>query len=98
MLSPSVQITTANHAGEGTKKENFTECEIEVFVTEVEARKHILFDGLSSGISNKRNVSTSADRELPEEHGQLRRRVSTAGGADLAASSLMLCWSHRDRL
>ena len=34
------------------KKRNFTDCEIEVLITEVEARKFVLFGGLSSGINN----------------------------------------------
>ena len=40
----------AKHA----KNNNFTDCEIEVLTTEVEARKCVLFGGLSSRISNKR--------------------------------------------
>ena len=40
----------AKHA----KMNNFTDCEIEVLTTEVEARKCVLFGSLSSGISNKR--------------------------------------------
>ena len=35
------------------KKKTFTDCEIKVLSTEVEARKCVLFGGLSSGI--KRN-------------------------------------------
>ncbi|XP_049341019.1 uncharacterized protein LOC125804964 [Astyanax mexicanus] len=36
------------------KKRNFGDCEVEVLVSEVEARKDVLFGGLSSGITNKR--------------------------------------------
>jgi len=35
------------------KKKNFTEGELEVLLSEVEARKNVLFGTLSSGISNK---------------------------------------------
>ncbi|KAJ8377089.1 hypothetical protein SKAU_G00076690 [Synaphobranchus kaupii] len=37
-----------------SKKKNFSECEIEVLLGEVERRRAILFDGHSMGISNKR--------------------------------------------
>ena len=39
------------------KKKNFMESEMEVLFFEVEARKNVLFDTLSSGISNKRKRS-----------------------------------------
>lgn len=35
------------------KKTKFTECEIEVLLTEVETRKHVLFGSLKEGISNR---------------------------------------------
>ena len=38
------------------KKRNFTQCEIEVLVGEVEARKNILFSGLSAGITNAKQA------------------------------------------
>lgn len=38
------------------KKRNFTDCEMEVLLSEVEGRKKVLFGGLSAGISNKRNI------------------------------------------
>ncbi|XP_037402214.1 myb-related transcription factor, partner of profilin-like [Pygocentrus nattereri] len=37
-----------------TKKRKFGECEVEVLVSEVEARKNVLFGSLSSGVTNKR--------------------------------------------
>ena len=39
------------------KKKNFTETELEVLLSEVEARKNVLFGTLSSGISSKRKRS-----------------------------------------
>ena len=36
------------------KKKNYTEPELEVLLSEVEARKHVLFGTLSSGVSSKR--------------------------------------------
>ena len=39
--------------GERKKKKNFSECEVEVLISEVEARNNILFGSLSSGISTK---------------------------------------------
>ncbi|KAK0146659.1 t-SNARE domain-containing protein 1 [Merluccius polli] len=35
------------------RKKNFSECEVEVLISEVEARNNILFGSLSSGISTK---------------------------------------------
>jgi hypothetical protein len=35
------------------RKKNFSECEVEVLISEVEARNKILFGSLSSGISTK---------------------------------------------
>lgn len=35
------------------RKNNFSECEVEVLISEVEARNKILFGSLSSGISTK---------------------------------------------
>ncbi|XP_061571121.1 nuclear apoptosis-inducing factor 1-like [Cololabis saira] len=37
-----------------TKKRRFTECELETLLTEVEARKTVLFGSLSSGINTKK--------------------------------------------
>ena len=39
------------------KRKNFTESEIEALLSEVEARKNVLFGTLSSGISSKRKRS-----------------------------------------
>lgn len=39
---------------ESSKKRKFTECELEVLLSEVETRKNILFGTLSSGINDKR--------------------------------------------
>ncbi|KAL6458768.1 hypothetical protein MHYP_G00322420 [Metynnis hypsauchen] len=39
------------------KKRNFTECEVETLLNEVEARKKCLFGTLSSGITAKRKRS-----------------------------------------
>jgi len=41
----------------GKKKKNVTESEMEVILSEVEARKYVLFGTLSTGISNKRKRS-----------------------------------------
>lgn len=38
------------------RKQNFTETETDVFVGEVEARKHILFGGHISGIRDKMKI------------------------------------------
>ena len=46
---------------EKTRKKNFTKTEIEVLVGEVEARKNSLFDGHSSGITNKRKTSEKTE-------------------------------------
>lgn len=54
MLSPSVQITIVNAMGTTKEKENFTKCQIDVLVSEVEAGQTIVFDSLSSGISNEK--------------------------------------------
>ena len=35
------------------RKKNISECEVEVLISEVEARNNILFGSLSSGISTK---------------------------------------------
>ena len=35
------------------RKKTFSECEVEVLISEVEARNNILFGSLSSGISTK---------------------------------------------
>ena len=35
------------------KKRNFTDCEIEIMVGQIEKRKRILFGSLSSGMTNK---------------------------------------------
>ena len=41
-----------------TKKRNFTDCEVEVLVNEVEQRQRVLFGGHSLGITNakKKNI------------------------------------------
>lgn len=49
---PIVKIMKAKCAGKGTKRNNFTKCEIEVLITEVAVRKKYLLSSLSSGISN----------------------------------------------
>lgn len=56
MLTPIVKIMKAKCAGKGTKRNNFTECEIEVLITEVAVRKKYLFGSLSSGIRKKRKM------------------------------------------
>lgn len=44
----------AKASGKLTKTRNFSECEVEVLVSEVDSQKKILLGALSSGINNKR--------------------------------------------
>lgn len=37
-----------------SKKKNFSDCEIEVLLAEVERRRRVLFNGVSMGVSNRR--------------------------------------------
>ena len=39
-------------SSKSAKKENVSECEVEVLLSDVKARKHISFGNLSSGIKN----------------------------------------------
>ena len=39
-----------------TKKRNFTQCEVEVLVGEVDTRKKVLFGGLGVGITNAKKA------------------------------------------
>lgn len=42
--------------GKRAKKRNFTQCEVEVLIGEVDTRKRVLFSGHSAGITNARKA------------------------------------------
>ncbi len=53
------------------RRAKFTECKIEVLITEVEHHKGVLFGGLSGGISNKRSearLSALTDADATQVH------------------------------
>ena len=66
------------------KKKNFTEHELEVLLTEIEARRHVLFGTLSSGVSNKRKrtewecvcVAVNAVGSEKRTHAELKKKWS----------------------
>ena len=44
-------------AEKGAKKRNFTQCKVEVLVSEVDTRKKVLFGGLAEGIANAKKAA-----------------------------------------
>ena len=58
---------------EKSRKKNFSECEVEVLISEVEARHKVLFGSLSSGISTK-------TKRLHWEH--VTKAVNAVGAGD----------------
>ncbi|XP_039630071.1 nuclear apoptosis-inducing factor 1-like [Polypterus senegalus] len=66
------------------KKKNFSDCEMEVLLSEIEARKNVLFSNLGSGISNKRKVM---------EWHSVADAVKSAGAEDRTVSELKKKWS-----
>ncbi|XP_052464014.1 nuclear apoptosis-inducing factor 1-like [Carassius gibelio] len=66
------------------KKRKFTESELEVLLSEVETRKHILFGTLSSGINNKRKKY---------EWESLAEAVNAVGSESRTVNELKKKWS-----
>ncbi len=78
------QITQTEAMNKTGRKRDFSECELEMLLNEVEAHKHILFGTLSSGINTKRKKS---------EWESVCEAVNAVGSEQLTSSELKKKWS-----